>query len=168
MANSQNGISDNMPGPIKICELVVNTQVRGWLLVEEALTRTAKNGKQFLQLKLRDQLGNKITARQFELVSGEINVPVEGKIVLIEGLVEEFQNTTNIKLTKAVLDDIAPQDIFVVGTRQNIDELEKQFWKLVDKVQQPALQALLRNCFTKDIVEQFRHWPRQYGIIVPW
>ena len=159
MANPQNGMSNDKPGPIKICELVVNAEARGWLLVEEALMRTAKNGKQFLQLKLRDQLGNKITARQFELVSGEINVPPEGKVVLIEGLVEVFQNTTNIKLTKAVLDESAPQDIFVMGTRQNIDELEEQFWKLVDKVQQPALQALLRNCFTQDVVRQFRRWP---------
>ncbi len=159
MENSHNGTSNNVPEPIKICELVVNTEVRGWLLVEEVLMRTAKNGTQYRQLKLRDQLGNKITARKFELASEEINVPQEGKVVLIEGLVEEYQHMTNIKLTKAVLDDSAPQDIFVVGTRQNLDELEEQFWKLVDKVQQPALQALLRNCFTMDVVEQFRRWP---------
>ena len=169
MENHVYGTPHNAPEPIKICDLVANTEVRGWLLVEEALIRTTKNGKPFRQLKLRDQLGNEITARQFELPSGEINVPQEGKVVLIEGLVEEYQHTTNIKLTKVVLDDSAPQDLFVVGTRHNIDELEKRFWKLVNVVQQPGLQALLRDCFTNEVIEQYRFWPaavRHHGAVV--
>ena len=169
MENHLHSTPNNTPEPIKICDLIANAEVRGWLLVEEALIRTTKNGKPFRQLKLRDQLGNEITARQFELPSGEINVPQEGKVVLIEGLVEEYQHTTNIKLTKVVLDDSAPQDLFVVGTRHNIDELEKRFWKLVNVVQQPRLQALLRDCFTNEVIEQYRFWPaavRHHGAVV--
>ncbi len=162
------GTPQDAPAPVKICDLGVNTGVRGWLLVEEALTRTTKNGKPNLQLKLRDQQGHEITARQFELSPGEINMPQVGKIVLIEGLVEEFQHTLQIKLFRAELDETAPLDAFVLGTRHNLDELEDQFWDLMNKVQHPGLQTLLRDCFTDEVVEQFRCWPaavRHHGAV---
>jgi 3'-5' exoribonuclease len=158
-----------MPEPVLISELQVNAEVRGWLLAEEVLNRTAKNGKQYRQLKLRDQRGNEITARQFDLPHREINVPQAGKVVLIEGLIQEFQNNIQIKLTRVEPDETAPLELFIVGTRQNKDQLEDQFWKLMKKVQHPGLQTLLHDCFTTDVMEQFRRWPaavRHHGAVV--
>ncbi len=169
MEKQLNATLNNAPEPIKICELVVNTEIRGWLLVEETFVRTAKNGKQYRQLKLRDQRGNDITAFQFDLPQQEINPPQAGRVALIKGQVEQYLNSLRIKLARAELDNSAPQDIFVVRTRQNIGELEERFWKLVDMVQQPELQALLRDCFTNEVIEQFRRWPaavRHHGAVV--
>jgi 3'-5' exoribonuclease len=157
------------PEPIIISDLVVRMEVRGWLLAKEVQNRTTKHGKQYRQISLRDQRGNEITARQFDLPQGEINVPQNGKVVLIEGLTEEFQNTLHIKLHRAELDETAPLDLFVVSTRHNIDELEDQFWNLVNTVQHPGLQAILHDCFSNDVVEQFRRWPaavRHHGAVV--
>jgi 3'-5' exoribonuclease len=157
------------PEPIIISDLVVNKEVCGWLLAEEVQNRTTKHGKQYRQLKLRDQRGNDITARQFDLPQRENNVPQAGKVVLIEGLIEEYQNAMHIKLTRAELDETAPQNVFVVGTRHNLDELEDQFWNLMNKVQHPGLQALLHDCFTNDVIEQYRRWPaavRHHGAVV--
>jgi 3'-5' exoribonuclease len=157
------------PESIIISDLGVNTEVRGWLLAVEVQNRTAKNGKQYRQLKLRDQRGNDITARQFDLPQRESNVPQAGKVVLIEGLIEEYQNTMQIKLTRAELDETAPLELFVVSTRHKIDELEDQFWNLMKKVQHPGLEALLHDCFTNDVIVQFRRWPaavRHHGAVV--
>jgi 23S rRNA maturation-related 3'-5' exoribonuclease YhaM len=157
------------PEPIIISDLVINTEVSGWLLAEEAQNRTTKHGKQYRHLKLRDQRGNDITACQFDLPQREINAPQAGRVVLIKGLVEEYQNTLRIKLTQAELDETAPQEVFVVGTRHNIDELEDQFWNLMNTVQHPGLQALLHDCFTNDVIEQYRRWPaavRHHGAVV--
>ena len=157
------------PEPIMISELHVNAEVLGWLFAEEVLDRTAKNGKHYRQLRLRDQKGNEITARQFDLPHREMLVPQAGKVVLIEGLIEEFQNNTQIKLTRAELDETAPLDLFVVGTRRKIDRLEDQFWKLMNKVQHSGLEALLHDCFTTDVIEKFRRWPaavRHHGAVV--
>lgn len=158
-----------MPEPVMISELQVNAEVRGWLFAEEVQNRTAKNGKPFRQLKLRDRKGNEIMARQFDLPLRETRMPQVGKVVLIEGLIEEFQNNTQIKLTRAELDETAPLDLFVLGTRRNIDQLEDQFLKLMKKVQHPGLQALLLDCFTTEVMEQFRRWPaavRHHGAVV--
>jgi len=159
----------SIPGPIIICDLVVNTEVRGWLLAEEVQIRTSKHGRQYRQLKLRDQKGNEITAMQFDLPSKEINAPQTGKVVLIKGLTEEYQNTIRLKLTGAELDETAPLELFVVTTRHTIDNLERQFWDLMNKVHHPGLQALLHDCFTNDVIEQFRRWPaavRHHGAVV--
>jgi 3'-5' exoribonuclease len=156
-------------GQIIISDLAVNTEVRGWLLAEETHNRTTKNGKQYRQLKLRDQKGNSIMAMQFDLPLSEIKVPQAGMVVLIEGLVEEYQNARHIKLTRAELDETVPLDVFTVGTRHNIDELEAQFWNLLNTVQHPGLQAILHDCFTNDVIEQFRRWPaavRHHGAVV--
>jgi 3'-5' exoribonuclease len=157
------------PEPILISELHVNTEVRGWLFVEEVLKRTTKKGSFYRQLKLRDQRGNQITAMQFDLPHRETLEPQGGKVVLIEGLIEEYQNTSHIKVTRAELDESAPPDLFVVGTRRTIDQLEVQFWDLMHKVHSPGLRALLCACFTADVFEQFRRWPaavRHHGAVV--
>src|SRR5262249_32124912 len=136
---------------------------------KEVQHRTTKHGKPYRQLILRDQNGNEITTRQFDLPQGDINIPQAGKVVLIEGMTEEFQNTLHIKLYRAELDETAPLDIFVVSKRHDIDELEDQFWNLVNTVQHPGLQAILHDCFTHDIIEQFRRWPaavRHHGAVV--
>ena len=142
------------PEPILISELHVNTEVHGWLFAEEVLNRTAKNGRHYRQLKLRDQRGNEITAMQFDLPQRETLEPQGGKIILIERLIEEFQNTMQIKLTRAESDETAPPDLFVIGTRRKREDLEDQFWKLLNKVQHPGLKALLLRCFTTDVLYQ--------------
>ncbi len=155
---------------------------------------------------LRDLRGNIITARQFDLPQRESNAPQAGNVVLIKGLIEEYQNNLHIKLICAELyasreilrrdylprsacqqaleksyyrdsadsewkhiDKTAPLDLFVISTRHNIVELEDQFWDLMNTVQHPGLQALLHDCFTNDVIEQFRRWPaavRHHGAVV--
>ena len=157
------------PEPIIISDLVLNTEVSGWLFAEEVQNRTAKNGKQYRQLKLRDQRGNDITARHFDLSQIEINVPQAGKVVLIKGFIEEYQGNRQLKLTHAELDETAPLDVFVVRSRRNLNELEDQFWVLINTLQHPGLQALLQECFTNEVIEQFRRWPaavRHHGAVV--
>jgi 3'-5' exoribonuclease len=157
------------PEPLIISELQINTEVRGWLFTEEVQIRTARNGKPFRQLRLRDQRGNEIKVYQFDLPHIETRVPQKGKVVLLEGVVEEYHNETQIKLIHAELDETAPPDLFVVGTRRKIHHLESQFWELMNKVQHPGLQALLRECFTAKVMEQFRRWPaavHHHGAVV--
>jgi hypothetical protein len=88
--------------PITISDLHVNAEVHGWLFAVDVQNRTAKNGRPFRQLKLRDQKGNVITARQFDLPRIETLMPQKGKVVLVDGLIEEFQHTMQIKLFRGM------------------------------------------------------------------
>ena len=83
------GDTSEKPEPIIIRDLVVNTEVHGWLLAEEVQHRTTKNGKQYRQFTLRDLRDNTITARQFDLPHREMSMPQAGTVVVIKGLIEE-------------------------------------------------------------------------------
>lgn len=157
------------PEPLLISELQVRASVHGWLFAVEVQTRTAKNGKPFRQFKLRDQRGNEIKAYQFDLPRIETLLPQAGKIVLLEGVVEEYHNETQIKLTQAELDESASPDLFEVGTRRRIKLLEDHFYELMSKVYDPGLCTLLHDCFTVEVMERFRRWPaavRHHGAVV--
>lgn len=157
------------PELLIISELQLNTGAYGWLFAVDVQTRPARNGKPFRQLKLRDQRGNKIKAIQFDLPRAEPLVPEVGKVVLLEGVVEEFNNETQIKLTHATLDDSVSPDLFVVGTRRSIELLEEHFQELMNKVCHPGLRILLRYCFTSEVLGRFRRWPaavRHHGAVV--
>jgi 3'-5' exoribonuclease len=96
-------------------------------------------------------------------------MPQGGKIVLIEGVVEDYQNNTQIKLTHAEIDETAPPDLFVVGTRHTIELLEETFQKLMNRVHHRGLQTLLHESFTAEVMARFRRWPaavRHHGAVV--
>lgn len=157
------------PEPLIISELQINAEVRGWLFVADMQERTTRNSKPFRQLRLRDQRGNEITVFQFDLPPIETRMPQKGKVVLLEGVVGAYHNEIQIKLIRAELDETAPPDLFVVGTRRKIEHLEVQFWELMYKVHSPALQALLCECFTAEVLEHFRRWPaavHHHGAVV--
>ena len=91
----QQGASSK-PEPIIISELQLNAVVRGLLFAVDVQTRPDKNGKSFRQLRLRDRRGNEIKVNQFDLPRIEPLAPQKGKIVLIEGATEEYQNKMQI------------------------------------------------------------------------
>lgn len=131
--------------------------------------RKATTGRMYLELKLRDSRGNEITARQFDLSRSEVQMPQEGKVVLIEGFVETYRNALQMKLSRVETDETIPTDHFIVSTRCPIVQLEADFEHLIDKVDHPGFRELLRRCFTPEIMENFRRWPaamRHHGAVV--
>jgi 3'-5' exoribonuclease len=154
-----NPITRPTPEPLIINELRVNSTVCGYLLATGIQTRKASNGKAYLYLRLRDQRGSEIIARYFDLPRTEERMPQEGKIVLLEGIVEDFRGQIQITLTRALLDDSLPIDLFVLGTRRPIAELEANFQQLINKVDHPGLSELLQHCFTPEVRARLRRWP---------
>jgi 3'-5' exoribonuclease len=157
------------PELLSIHNLEVNTTVFGWLFAAKVQTRTASNRKTYLQLILRDQQGNEITARYFEPPRLDTFILQEGKAILLEGSVEEYYNQVQIKLLRAETDETIPVDLFTVGTRCPVAQLEADFEHLIDKVDHVGLTKLLRACFSDITMERFRRWPaamRQHGAVV--
>lgn len=157
------------PELLLIADLQVNSTVYGWLFAAEVSMRKATTGRMYLELKLRDSRGNEITARHFDLSRSEVQMPQEGKVVLIEGLVETYRNALQMKLSRVETDETIPTDLFIVSTRCPIVQLEADFEHLIDKIDHPGLRELLRRCFTPEIMENFRRWPaamRHHGAVV--
>lgn len=116
-----------------IADLQANSTVYGWLFAAEVSMRKATTGRMYLELKLRDARGNEITARHFDLSRSEIQMPQEGKVVLIEGFVEMYRNALQMKLSRVETDETIPTDLFTVSTRCPIVQLEADFEHLLDR-----------------------------------
>ena len=156
------------PAPLIISELKIGSSVRGWLLVTGLQTRLAVTGMPYLYLKLRDQRGNEIVARQFDPPRLEALAPREGKVLLLEGIVEEYRNQPQIKLTRAEVDESASTVLFEPGTRRPVEELEARLQRFLNEVEDPGLRKLLRSCFTPEVIARFRRWPaavRHHGAV---
>jgi len=155
--------------PLIISELKVGSTVRGWLLVVGSQARIAVNGKPYLYLKLRDPRGNELVARQFDPPHTAGLVPQEGKVALIEGSVEEYRNQVQMKLMRIEVDESAPIDLFVLGTRCPIAQLEADFQHLMAGIEHASLFELLHCCFTPELMTRFQCWPaavRHHGAVV--
>ncbi len=152
-------IQTTKPELLIINELQVNSTVRGWLFAVEVQTRTAKNGNSYLHLKLRDQRGSEITALLFDPPHIETLIPQGGKVLLLEGLVEEYRNQVQVKLVSAKTDESVSVDLFILSTRRPLGELEADFRQLIDKVEHPGLSELLHSCFTLEVMSRFHRWP---------
>ena len=157
------------PVILVIGELNVNSAVFGWLFAVEVTSRKTNSGKLFLDLRLRDQRGSEIIARYFNPPRLESHLPQEGRVVLLEGVVEEYRGQVQIKLMRVQNDDSIPADRFTLGTRCSIAQLEVDFQHLIDKVGDPGLRILLNKCFVTEVMERFRRWPaavRHHGAVV--
>ncbi len=157
------------PELLNIDLLQANTTIYGWLFVVKLQTRTAANRKTYLQLTLRDQQGNEIIARYFEPPRADTYPAQEGKVVLLEGVAEEYYNQMHLKLFRIEVDESVPVDIFTIGTRCTIAQLEKDFERLVERVDHVGLSKLLRCCFAPEVMERFRRWPaamRNHGAVI--
>jgi 3'-5' exoribonuclease len=157
------------PEPLVISELRMNAPVRGWLLATEVIARKAVNGKLFLDLKLHDARGNEITGRFFDPPGNEALFPQEGKVALIEGALEKYQNQLHIKLARARTDEAVSPGLFQPRARHPLEQLEEMFQYLQQRIVHPGLQDLLARCFTPDTLARFRLWPaavRHHGAVV--
>jgi 3'-5' exoribonuclease len=157
------------PELLIIGQLNVNSTIFGYLFAAEVTHRKTNSGKPFLDLRLRDQRGSEIIARHFDPPLLETHLPQEGKVVLLEGIVEEYRSQVQIKLLRVQNDESIPSNLFTLGTRCSITQLEADFQRLVDKVDHAGLNKLLHNCFADKVMERFRRWPaavRHHGAVV--
>jgi 3'-5' exoribonuclease len=157
------------PEILIIGQLKVNSTIFGWLFAVEVISRKTNSGKPFLDLRLRDQRGSEIIARYFDPPLLETLLPQEGKVVLLEGIVEEYRSLVQIKIMRVQNDETLPSDLFTLGTRCSIAQLEADFQRFIDRIDHPGLSNLLHNCFAGEVMERFRRWPaavRHHGAVV--
>lgn len=93
----------------------------------------------------------------------------QGKVILVKGSIEKYQNQIQIKLASAETDLSAPIDLFIPGTRRPVEQLEADFEAVINKVDHAGLCELLQRCFEPEVMARFRRWPaamRHHGAVV--
>lgn len=132
-----------------------------FLIVTKCEIKTAKNGRSYLNLELRDKsilLPAKMWDR-FEDIADKIK---EGIIVKVNGQIEEFNNAPQIKINKIRTttdqDNVSAEDFLPKSTR-SLTEMIDEFNHTLGSINNPYIKELLHKIFSGSNFEKFVRSP---------
>ena len=148
-----------------IVEIPIGEEFILFLMVNKLEVKTAKNGKPYLNLELRDKsaiLPGKVWSN-FEGIVKEIK---EGKIVKVAGIMEEFNGAPQIRIDKirqvTEKDNVNAED-FLPKSHRSLNEMLDEFDKVVKSVGNPYLNELLNKIFENGNLKKFSLSPAGKG-----
>lgn len=132
-----------------------------FLLVNKSEIKTAKNGKTYLNLELRDKTTT-LPAKmwdKFDSISKELS---EGIVVKVNGKIEEYSGMSQIKIDKIRLskveDNVSVED-FLPKSEYPIEEMKSELFKIIDSIKNRYLYELLKNIFANNNLEKYLRTP---------
>ncbi len=132
-----------------------------FLMINKYEVKTAKNGRQYLNLELRDRSAV-LPAKMWDRIETLTNEIAEGKIVKVAGVIEEFNGLPQIKIEKiryANDDDNVGAEDFLPKSKRPLSEMFGEFEKVVESIKDPYLNELLKVIFDKSNLMKFTRTP---------
>lgn len=136
-----------------------------FLMINKFEMKTAKNGRPYLSLELRDTsaiLPAKMWDR-YEHISNEL---AEGKIVKVAGNIEEFNGAPQIKIEKIRYaeenDNVFPED-FLPKSKRSIGVMIQELDNLISSVKNPFITQLLKKIFENENLKKYSRTPAGKG-----
>lgn len=142
-------------------QLKTGDPVNHFFIITKFELKLTKTNKEYLNLELRDKSAAAPAKvwDNFDNVKDEVK---EGDIVKVKGLMEEFNNQPQIKVTNIrpvkENDDVSHSD-FLPKSKRDISEMKKEFEDRIDKITDASLKQLLKNIFNADNFEKYTTAP---------
>lgn len=136
---------------IKISDLIPGTKVEAVYLLVNAQNRPKKDGSSFVTVALRDSTG-KISGVMWDnfapLVNGTIK---ENDFVEVSGEVLVYNNQLQFRINKIIKVDDCDVDstFFLPTTSRCVDEMETEFYELIEQIQDADLKFLVQAVFDR-------------------
>jgi 3'-5' exoribonuclease len=150
-----------MPRQSELKELKKGDKVEHYLLIKRSELRSTKAGNDYLSLELGDKSVslNANVWEKFEEIANAANV---GEVVRVNGLIEEFQGTLQIKvlaIKKATpADNVTPID-FLPKSSRDLDEMINELEARIEKLNNVSLKDLIKRIITGDRLIKFSTAP---------
>lgn len=148
-----------------ICDLRAGDEILHYLAVNKFETKTAKNGRNFVNLELRDKTGT-ISSKLWDGFESLLNDLKEGSVVRVKGIVEEYMSQLQIKVDKIKIappeDGVTIHD-FLPKSLRDPAEMINELKQRITRIQNPYLLKLLENVFTPVILEKYSSAPAGKG-----
>lgn len=145
---------------MKLDELRVGDNFTGFYLLRNIMMKTSKTGKPYMAASLADRTGS-VDAKAWDY-PGPISPADEGKVVKVQGVMQEFRGMPQITMEKvrlaqpeeydSILDDLVP------SAPINRDEAYARVEALVDSMADTDFQAVCREMLRRHGAE-FRRYP---------
>lgn len=142
-------------------EFSAGDEITLFLMVTKSEVKTAKNGKSYLNLELRDTTAN-LPAKVWDRFEGIVKELTEGKIVKVAGSIEEFNNAPQIRVDKirfAVDEDNVNTEDFLPKSKRALEEMQKEFSGIIESIRNDYLKKLLKNIFNEENLKKYFRTP---------
>jgi 3'-5' exoribonuclease len=136
-----------------------------FLIVSKFEVKTSKNGKQYLNLDLRDQSAA-LPAKVWDKIDDLKILLKEGSVVKVAGLIEEFNNAPQIKIDKIRLanekDGVNPED-FLPRSKRPLNVMVSELNSIIESIKNPYLNQLLITILFAENLDKYSRTPAGKG-----
>jgi len=148
-----------------LSELKPGDEILHYLAINKFELKTAKNGRNFVNLELRDKTGT-ISAKLWDSFDSLLPDLKEGVIIRIKGTVEEFMNQLQIKVDKIKIappeDGVSIHDFLPVSLRDTA-EMKKELSDRIDLIGNKFCKQLLIKVLSGEALEKYSNAPAGKG-----
>lgn len=145
--------------PIK--ELQNRDVIDHYFLLRKFELKKRKDGNNYLTIEVGDKSGT-ILGNCWEGFDEFYKGAYVGAIIKVKGSVELYNDRLQLRIENLSLtdekDDVSLND-FIPASLRNPEEMKKEFWSRVKKIQNEWLKSLIKDVFTKERFEKFAFAP---------
>ena len=142
-------------------ELSRSDEVNHFLLVRKCELKTGRNNKNYLNLELGDSSAS-LPANVWDNVDYISSYLTAAIIVKVEGTIDEYQGQPQIRIKeirKLSSKENVSTDDFLPKSKRNPEEMEKQLWERIEKIENPFLKQLLYALLEGESYRKFTRAP---------
>ena len=145
----------------KLYEYNVDESFEICLLIKSADVRMAKNGNPFIAFTFQDQSGQ-MDGKYWSATSDDIAKYVPGKVVVVNGKREMYNNSpqvkiVNLRLTDASKGEPTSASDFVEHAPMTKEDMEEELKRLFDGITNPTLKSIVRHILKQYQAEFFEY-----------
>lgn len=145
----------------KLYEYNVDESFEICLLIKSADVRMAKNGNPFIAFTFQDQSGQ-MDGKYWSATSEDIAKYVPGKVVVVNGKREMYNNSpqvkiVNLRLTDASKGEPTSASHFVEHAPMTKEDMEEELKRLFDGITNPTLKSIVRHILKQYQAEFFEY-----------
>lgn len=146
-------------------EFSVGDEVLIFLIVNKCETKTAKNGKLFLNLELRDK-SVALPSKVWDNAEEYAKKLKEGTVVKVAGLIEEFNGAPQIRIEKIrpaiENDNVLPED-FLPRSVRPLNEMIEELNLIIDSITDLFLSNLTKTILSAENLDKYSRTPAGKG-----
>ncbi len=145
----------------KLAELNTGDDVNHFLLLVKVEVKTTRTNKEYLNLELKDS-SNSLGAKIWDDFEDFLKNSEAGKVVKVQGKIEEFMGQPQIKINKlrlAAKEDNISSEFFMPRSKRNLEKMLEEFNNRIEIINNAGLKSLLKEIFGGERMEKFRIVP---------
>lgn len=136
-------------------------RVDHFLMIRRSEVKQTKTNKMFVSLELGDK-SISLPANLWDNFNSILPELTAGAVVQVEGLIEEYQNSPQLKIENIRLpkpSENISAGFFLPKSKRNFDEMKNEFYESIGEIENVNLKKLLNSLFDNETFEKFSKAP---------